>query len=253
MEMMNCPKCGERNSAKREWCYLCEASLHLMSPSQSPEGSSRPTQGKPIRPALRRPTHSPLIVAVFCVFLVTSTLSVYVLGRRIASNRNLSPPTRPDISSQVQPVTPVVDSAESALRREIAQNDEMSTKHSDRADALQHDADVYGMAGPAAEAKAENVRLQGGSAEQEGQALREAGPDLERAEQALKQAVQEIDSAAVYADQRDRARLRLAQLLVDRKRRSEAVQQLRMVHGSQGGTRPLGQAARAKLTELGEW
>jgi hypothetical protein len=77
--------------------------------------------------------------------------------------------------------------------------------------------------------------------------------DTSRAMRFMDGAIAEGHYILYYLQVRDQARYDLAQRYLSQGKTAAAVQNLRLVERSQGGTSQLGAAARAQLQQLGQW
>ncbi|MCL6630202.1 MAG: hypothetical protein K6U00_11440 [Armatimonadetes bacterium] len=70
---------------------------------------------------------------------------------------------------------------------------------------------------------------------------------------ALNAAIRELQLGESWLSQRDQAMYQLAEYLLQKGKREDAVMWFKRVHESQLGVSELGRAARARLQQLGEW
>jgi tetratricopeptide (TPR) repeat protein len=70
---------------------------------------------------------------------------------------------------------------------------------------------------------------------------------------ALDAAIRELQLAISFLSQRDQTMYQLAEYLLQKGKREDAVMWFKRVYESNGGVTELGRAARARLQQLGEW
>lgn len=176
--------------------------------------------------------------------------SPYSVPERSSATRSL-PAQHPRATPSPSPPTAngtQGDPREAALREQIRAADAAARQHIRRRDDLLRDLNDHrwqsGLGRLPYEQLVEelyNVR-----------AIGAAGNDLYDYRGWLP-ALNEEELAQTCIDRRNQLRFQLAEHLLNQNRRNEAVQEFRLVHNSEGGTTQLGEAARARLAQLGAW